>query len=242
MTAVLLVDEAPGGIRVLTLNRPERLNSFTAEGYRLLAAALREAAADETVRVVLLRGAGRAFSSGVDLDALAGTPLDEMRPRFAALLGALIDLPQPLVAAVQGPAVGFGMTILLHADVVLVADDARFRAPFTALGTAPEAASSVLLPAVVGTQRAADIILTGRWVPAEEAVAIGLAARVVPRAELEDAGRAVTGEMAAAGRAVLVAGKALLRAGRAEAARDALVREDTAARALWANGALGGPR
>lgn len=151
------------GVRTLVFNRPARLNAFTAASYRMLAAALNEAADDDSVRVVELVGAGRAFSSGVDLDALAAADTDEYADAFAVLLPALTEFPKPLLAGVHGAAVGFGTTILLHADVVVVADDARLRLPFAQLGTVPEAASSVLLPAQVGLQRATELVLTGRW-------------------------------------------------------------------------------
>ena len=163
------------GVRTLVFNRPARLNAFTAASYRMLAAALNEAADDDSVRVVELVGAGRAFSSGVDLDALAAADTDEYADAFAVLLPALTEFPKPLLAGVHGAAVGFGSTILLHADVVVVADDARLRLPFAQLGTVPEAASSVLLPAQVGLQRATELILTGRWMDAAEAVRLGLA-------------------------------------------------------------------
>ena len=103
---------------------------------------------------------------------------------FLRLLDALIDCRTPIVAAVHGPAVGFGATLLLHCDVVVVAHDARLRFPFTQLGTAPEAGSSALLPAAIGAQRAAEILLTSRWVSGDEAAAIGLAAVAVPADEV----------------------------------------------------------
>lgn len=117
-------------VRTLTLCRPSRLNAFTSASYRALAAALSAAARDHEVRVVELVGAGRAFSSGVDLDALAAAADPaEYRDSFALLLRELSAFPKPLLAGVHGAAVGFGMTILLHADVVVVADDARRCAP-----------------------------------------------------------------------------------------------------------------
>ena len=138
-----------GTVRTLTLNRPARLNAFTAASYQSLATLLVEADGDEKVHAVVLRGAGRAFSSGVDLDALRAHPdaPTELGQRFDELLDVLMTLRIPLLAAVTGPAVGFGATILLHCDLVLVADDARLRFPFTSLHTAPEAGSSMLLAA-----------------------------------------------------------------------------------------------
>ena len=230
---VTVVDD--DGVRTVMLDRPARLNAFTAASYRALAAALEAAVRDETIRVVELVGAGRAFSSGVDLDALAGTAdPDEYREAFAVLLETLIVFPKPLVAGVHGAAVGFGATILLHADVVLVADDARLRLPFTALGTAPEAGSSVLLPALVGPQRAAELLLTSRWIDAAEAVASGLAARRCAGADLRSELRQLAREIAARPPEAVAAARRLLRSGRAELVRAALEREDDAARELRA--------
>ena len=129
------------GVRILTLNRPDRINAFTASSYRRLARALDEADAGTDVSVVLMEGAGRGFSSGVDLGSVVvhDTALSEA---FDDLLESLITFSKPLLAAVHGVAIGFGATVLLHCDLVLVADTARLRLPFTALGTTPEAASS----------------------------------------------------------------------------------------------------
>lgn len=214
------------GIVTLTLNRPEKLNAFTASSYEALAELLRDAAANREARVVVLRGAGRAFSSGVDLDA-ASTDVERERlgSNFRDLIEALVALEKPLIAAVQGAAVGFGATILLHCDIVVVADDARLRYPFTLLGTAPEAASSLLLPLTVGAHRAADLILTGRWVTAEEAVRFGLAARAVPVADLDREVAGMAEALVAAPAEALAGAKRLLRAGRADALRAALRRE-----------------
>lgn len=131
---------------MLTLNRPQRHNAFTPAGYRTLAESLRAAAADDEVHVVMLSGAGPGFCSGVDLAALshAGSDLAAFDTAFHALLDALTTFPKPLLAAVHGSAVGFGFTILLHCDVVLVADDARMSAPFAALGTTRHSADEAV--------------------------------------------------------------------------------------------------
>ncbi|HEY3811161.1 MAG TPA: enoyl-CoA hydratase/isomerase family protein, partial [Acidimicrobiales bacterium] len=143
---VLTADE--GAVRVLTLNRPARLNAFTAASYRSLAESLDAADEAPAVRVVVLVGAGRGFSSGVDLDAIPtdGDSSSELSETFDGLLESLLRFSKPLIAGVHGVAVGFGATVLLHCDVVLVAEDSRIRMPFTVLGTAPEAGSSLLLP------------------------------------------------------------------------------------------------
>jgi enoyl-CoA hydratase/carnithine racemase len=221
------------GVRSVTLDRPHRLNAFTAAGYRTLAAALRGAAGDDDVRVVVLLGAGRSFCAGVDLTELAAlADTRELSAGFSALLHALAEFPKPLLAGVQGAAVGFGATILLHVDVVLAADDARLRLPFTRLGTAPEAASSVLLPRLVGHQRAAELLFTSRWIPAEEARELGLVARCCPPDRLHAEVMALAREIAGLPGPAVQAAKRLLRAGWSDAVGSALAAENDAAAAL----------
>jgi enoyl-CoA hydratase/carnithine racemase len=194
--------------------------------------------------VVLLRGEGRAFSSGVDLEELSGGQEGglALRDTFDALLEVLVDLPKPLIAAVHGPAVGFGATILLHCDLVLVADDTRLRFPFTSLRTAPEAGSSALLPATVGPQRAAELLFTSRWMGAEEAVDIGLALARCPRDQLDTEARGLAERVAQQPAAAVESVKRLLRAGRADAVRAASARErGEAQRLAEALGVVGPP-
>jgi enoyl-CoA hydratase/carnithine racemase len=220
-----------GRVRILTLNRPDRSNAFTASSYRGLARALDEADANGDVSVVLMKGAGRAFSSGVDLAAV-GVDATALSETFDDLLESLITFSKPLLAAVHGVAIGFGATILLHCDLVLVADTARLRLPFTALGTTPEAASSSLLPRLVGPQRAADLLLTSRWFSGTEAAQMGLAARCYPEASLHAAATDLARELAGLPDAALAAVKRLLRDGAGDDAREALSRERDAARSL----------
>jgi enoyl-CoA hydratase/carnithine racemase len=222
---VFNADEGP--VRTITLNRPQRLNAFTAESYQALAAALQDADREATVGAVVLTGAGRAFSSGVDLGAVAaeGPGRRDLATTFNDLLEALMAFSKPLLAAVHGVAVGFGATILLHCDVVLVAEDTRIRFPFTSLGTAPEAGSSVLLPALIGPQRAADLLYTSRWVSGAEAVTLGLAASCHPADEVADRARATARVMTAQPGQAVAAAKRLIRSGRRDAVRAALARE-----------------
>ncbi len=151
-------------------------------------------------------------------------------------------LDKPLVAAVQGPAVGFGATLLLHCDLVLVANDARLRFPFTFLQTSPEAASSVLLPLLAGPQRAAELLFTSRWVDSAEAVDLGLALRRCPPDRLGAEAITLADAVAAQPPVAVAAAKRLLRSGRADAVRAALARERNEAHRL--SEALGpmGPR
>jgi enoyl-CoA hydratase/carnithine racemase len=220
-----------GRVRRVTLNRPERVNAFTALSYRSLARVLDEADGAGEVSVVLMEGAGRGFSSGVDLASIS-VEGEALGKSFDTLIESLIRFSKPLLAAVHGAAVGFGTTLLLHCDLVLVADTARLRFPFTALGTTPEAASSVLLPQIVGLQRAADLLLTSRWISGSEAAQMGLAARCCPEASLHSEAFATAQALSELPDAALAAGKRLVRAGATALIRDAFSRERAEAGAL----------
>lgn len=215
-------------VRVITLNRPERLNAFTPSSYRAFAAALRDAAGNEQTAAVLVVGAGRAFCSGVDLVELATAAPSEVAGAFDELIGELLDFPKPLVAGVHGSAVGFGTTLLLHCDVVIVADDARLRLPFTELGTVPEAGSSWLLAQVVGSQNASELLLTARWIAGTEAVTLGIANRATEASTVLADATALAHRIAALPRGATEATKRLVRHGRAEAVRAAMQREHEA--------------
>lgn len=179
-----------GRVRTVALNRPERLNAFSNQLVADLAAALRDAAEDADVSVIVLTGTGRAFSAGADLKEIAEhltgpTPLGEAKSEeFVELIDVLADLPKPLIIAVNGVAVGFGMTILGFADLVFVSSDARLKCPFTALGAPPEAASTYLLPQLLGRQNAAWALLSSEWISANEARDIGLVWKVCEPADL----------------------------------------------------------
>jgi enoyl-CoA hydratase/carnithine racemase len=242
-TDQLVLADDHGAIRTLTLNRPTRLNAFTSASYRRLAELLREAAQDRAVSVVVLRGAGRAFSSGVDFEELADERgALELKDAFDALVATLLDVDKPLLAGVHGPAVGFGATILLHCDLVLLADDARLRFPFTSLRTAPEAGSSALLPLTVGPQRAAELLFTARWIGAAEAVDIGFALSCCSRERLDEETRALAERVAHQPAAAVASAKRLLRAGRAELVAAASTRERAEAQHLLAAlGSVGRP-
>ncbi|WP_435741377.1 enoyl-CoA hydratase/isomerase family protein [Nocardioides sp. SYSU DS0663] len=169
-------------VRTLTLDRPEALNAFNEALYDALADALLEAAEDPAVAVVLLTGSGRAFSAGTDLlemHRIATDPTFERgRHGFPGLVDALAAFPKPLVVAVNGVGLGIGATVLGFADLAFMATDARLKCPFTSLGVAPEAASSYLLPRLVGRQQAAWLLLSAEWISAAEAEEMGLVWRV----------------------------------------------------------------
>jgi enoyl-CoA hydratase/carnithine racemase len=181
-------------VRTLTLNRPEVLNAFNEELYEATAVALREAAADPDVAVVLLTGAGRAFSAGNDLkemqQRITDPAFNSQGSHFTAMIEALADLPKPLICAVNGVGVGIGATVLGYADLVFMSSTARLKTPFTSLGVAPEAASSYLLPQLIGRQNAAWLLMSSEWVDAAEAHQMGLAWKVCePDDLLAQAGR-----------------------------------------------------
>ena len=225
-----VVDE--GRVRVVTFNRPEALNAFNEDLYHAAAEALEAAAASDDIACVVLTGAGRAFSAGQDLGEMGR--IDTSRPRddtapvgFPHFLDTLAALPKPVIAAVNGIGVGIGMTMLLHVDLALAATTARLRAPFVPLGVVPEAAGSLLMPVVMGNQRAAEKLYTGEWISADEAVECGLALRAVPPHELMDAALDLGRRIAKMPVASLRATKRLVVAARVDAVRAARAREDT---------------
>lgn len=169
-----------GAIQRITINRPDKKNALTADMYAAIAEALRGADADAGVRAVLLHGAGDAFTAGNDLqDFLANAPRYSDAPVFR-FLNAVSHAEKPLVAAVSGVAVGVGTTMLLHCDLVYAEEGAKLALPFVNLGLCPEAASSFLLPAIVGYQRAAELLLLGEAFDARKAWELGLVTEVVP--------------------------------------------------------------
>jgi enoyl-CoA hydratase/carnithine racemase len=169
-------------VRTLTLDRPDALNAFNEALYDATAQALLDAAEDPTVAVVLLTGNGRAFSAGTDLlemHQLATDPDFERGTHgFLGLLDALVAFPKPLICAVNGLGLGIGATVLGFADLAFMSSTARLKCPFTSLGVAPEAASSYLMPLLLGRQNAAWLLLSAEWVDAEQAREMGLVWRV----------------------------------------------------------------
>jgi enoyl-CoA hydratase/carnithine racemase len=165
-------------VRTLTLNRPEALNAFNEALYDELTVALRDAAADEAVAVVLLTGTGRAFSAGTDLAEMAdrvGNPsFVPGKHGFTGLIDALEEFDKPLILAINGLGLGIGLTIIGFADLAFMSTEARLKCPFSSLGVAPEAASSYLLPHLIGRQNAAWVLMSSEWITASEAIDMGL--------------------------------------------------------------------
>jgi enoyl-CoA hydratase/carnithine racemase len=218
--------EDDAAVRLLTLDRPEAKNAFNRELYDAVRVALGEAAADDSVTVCVITGAGDIFSAGQDLKVLAAIKDDpDAAKGFDPFVRVLAAFDKPLIAAVNGAAVGVGTTMLPHCDLVLVSDTARFKLPFVALGLVPEAASSLLLPAVVGPQAAAHLLLTGDWMDAEEAVARGLAWKRFAPEELLEETLGLARRIAAAPLEAVRNTKRLLQAARSEAVGAAMDRE-----------------
>lgn len=175
--SILRVDDRER-VRTLTLNRPEALNAFNEALYDELTEALRSAAADDTVAVVLLTGAGRAFSAGTDLAEMAervtNTDFVNGTHGFTGLIDALEELDKPLILAINGLGLGIGLTMIGFADIAFMSTQARLKCPFASLGVAPEAASSYLLPHLIGRQNAAWVLMSSEWITAPEALEMGL--------------------------------------------------------------------
>lgn len=183
----LQIDDA-NRVRTLTFNRPDALNAFNEALYDETTVALTDAAADPDVAVVLLTGAGRAFSAGNDLvemqTRITNPDFTPGEHGFYGMIEALTAFPKPLICAVNGVGVGIGTTILGFADFAFMSTTARLKCPFTSLGVAPEAASSYLLPRLIGRQNAAWLLMSSEWVGAHEAKEMGLVWKVCEPDEL----------------------------------------------------------
>ena len=165
-------------VLTLSLDRPEKMNALTRDMYADLARFLNEAAGDFGVRAVILTSAGDHFTAGNDIKDFMDHPPTSQDSTVAAFLGAILEFPKPLLAAVKGNAIGVGTTMLLHCDVVVADPKTSFSMPFVSLGLVPEAGSSLLFPALVGYQRAAKIFMTGESFSAESAKEMGLVAEI----------------------------------------------------------------
>lgn len=207
--------EVEGGVMALTLNRPEKKNALTGAMYASLAAAIEAAEADPAVRCVLIQAQGDMFTAGNDLGdfALMGSsaPSDEDAAPFNPLLMTLARAKIPIVAAVHGRAVGIGVTLLLHCDLVVVAEDALLSTPFVKLALIPELASSLLLPMRIGHARAFALFVLGEPITGVEAARLGLANVAVPAHEVRAKARAYAEAVAARPPAAVAVTKGLMR-------------------------------
>ncbi|MGN0062779.1 MAG: enoyl-CoA hydratase/isomerase family protein [Nocardioides sp.] len=238
MTILQVEDEQR--VRTLTLNRPDALNAFNEALYDATARALNEAAEDPSVAVVLLTGAGRAFSAGTDLLEMHQLATDPTFERgeygFLGLIDALAAFPKPLVVAVNGLGLGIGATVLGFADLGFMSTAARLKCPFTSLGVAPEAASSLLFPQLVGRQNAAWILLSAEWITAQQALDMGLVYALAEPEDLLATARKHAEVLAARPISSLVAVKRTMTAPHREAVAQARERENAAFAEL-----MGGP-
>jgi len=221
----LLIDQSDS-ILTLTLHRPDKKNALTRDMYAALADAIQAAQTEDGIRAVIIQGSEQCFTSGNDVSDFINQPPGGQDSPVSRFLKAICHAEKPLIAAVNGPAVGVGTTMLLHCDLVYVADNARLKMPFVNLGLCPEAGSSFLLPRLLGHLRAAELLLLGEEVSGQRAADIGLANQALP------AGRAVLNAARAAALRIaeLPPGsirltKQLIRQGVADVANDVMERE-----------------
>ena len=216
------------GVMTLTLNRLARKNSITAAMYAVLADALESAKSDAAVRALVIQGHETIFSAGNDIgDFLNQPPSKPDAPVFRFLYG-ISSFPKPIVAAVCGPAVGVGTTMLLHCDLVYAGDNAAFSMPFVNLGLCPEAASSILAAQLMGYHRAAEALLLGEPFMAEAALEMGLVNRIVPPAEANALAQRQAMKLAAKPLSALMETKRLMKKGHAASVAERIAEEGVA--------------
>jgi len=236
-----ILSDVADGIGTLTLNRPEKLNAYTTEMGEEVTAVLRAWRADPAVRAVVLTGAGRGFCAGVDLEHLkahqAGANASK-GPRLGEedflrkLPLELAEYPKPLIAAVNGAAIGVGVTMILPCDVRLASEEAKLGLAFVKLGILPGLGSTHLLPRIVGRAKALELVLSARTIPAREALEIGLVNAVLPAEKLLPAARELAASMAAHRPEVLAAAKAAVNYGAEHSLEEAMRNEERASAAL----------
>jgi 2-(1,2-epoxy-1,2-dihydrophenyl)acetyl-CoA isomerase len=230
----IIVEQDANGVATLTLNRPESLNALNSALLDEMRAAV-ERLPGEGARCLLLTGAGRAFSSGADLAAGAGGGMPDdlgaaLEEHFNPLIEAILAAPVPVVAAVNGPCAGAGCSLALAADIVLAGRSAYFLQAFVNIGLVPDAGATWLLPRLAGRARAIEMMMLGERVPAEQAQAWGMIARVVEDAALADEARALAARLAAGPTRALGLIRRLARDSAHLSLADALAAERTAQR------------
>ncbi|WP_307845894.1 enoyl-CoA hydratase-related protein [Saccharomonospora sp. NB11] len=203
-TSEVLLTTDTDGVRTLTFNRPKAYNSLTVELKERLLTALREAAEDDTVRAVVLTGAGKAFCAGQDLKEHVATlrsdidnPLATVAEHYNPIVTALVELPKPVIAAVNGSAAGAGAALAYACDLRIASTSASFSMAFAGVGLGPDSGASWTLQRLVGAGRAVELMLLGRKVDSDEALRIGLVGEVVPDDELAARAHAVAARLAA---------------------------------------------
>lgn len=200
----ILLDTSDG-IATLTLNRPKKLNAWTPHMAGEILDALKKVDEDDSVMVTILTGAGRGFCAGMDLSGGGSTfdasarqeeASDSSFPSTTEIVRTLLDLKKPVIAAINGPAVGVGVTMILPMDIRIASESARIGLVFVRRGVVPELASPWFLPRIIGVSKAAELLYTGRIIGAQEALECGLVSRVVPDDRLMDVAREMAGEIA----------------------------------------------
>jgi enoyl-CoA hydratase/carnithine racemase len=214
VTEHVIVSRSDGVMR-LTMNRPQRKNALTAAMYDKLTASLEDAERDDAVRAILLEGSGGAFTAGNDLADFLAVAKGEAEFRAVPFIRKIALLEKPLVAAVDGVAVGVGTTLLFHCDLVYATPAATFLAPFVDLGLVPEAASTVTIPARLGLAKASEFLLLTNGFDAEEALRLGIVNAVAPAAELSNLAFGAASRLAAKPVGALQATRRLIRGDRA---------------------------
>ncbi|CAN5681418.1 enoyl-CoA hydratase [soil metagenome] len=210
-----ILTHVDAGVMTITLNRVDKKNSITSAMYGAMADALAQAEGDAAIRVVLFQGHETIFSAGNDIgDFLNKPPAGKDSPVFRFLHG-IAAFPKPIIAAVCGPAVGVGTTMLFHCDLVYAGDNAAFSMPFVNLGLCPEAASSLLVPQMMGYHRAAEALLMGDPFMAEAALEVGLVNRIVPPTEANGVAQSQARKLAAKPIGSLLETKRLMKKGQA---------------------------
>lgn len=204
------------GVLEIRLNRPEKKNALTRAMYETVSVALQQADGDPAIRVALLTGTGDTFTSGNDIKDFQARGASNEPRGGSVFLPVISSMQKPLIAAVNGAAIGVGTTMLLHCDLIVAARSARFVMPFTSLGLVPEAASSLLVPRLLGHQRASALLLLGEPLDAATALQWGLVNRVVDDAALMDVAREMGRRLAALPPAAVRATKRLMKSGGSE--------------------------
>ena len=205
------------GVMTLTFNRLDKKNSITGDMYAAMAQAVDQAQADAAIRVLVIQGHESIFSAGNDIGDFLNKPPSTVDSPVFQFMRALTMFEKPVIAAVAGPAVGIGTTLLFHCDLVYAGDNAAFSMPFVNLGLCPEFASSFLAPQMFGYHRAAEALLMGEAFFAEAALEIGLVNRVVPPTEVNGYAQAQAKKMAAKPLSALIETKRLMKGGQSKA-------------------------
>lgn len=217
--------EISEGILTLRINRPDKKNALNLAMYQALADALTKADSDEAVRVVLICGSDECFTSGNDLADFLSAPQIGPESPGMQFLAAISEARKPLVAAVNGLAVGVGVTMLLHCDLVYAGKSATFQMPFVNLGLCPEAGSSLLLPRIMGHQRAAELLLLGEVFSAEKAYRLGIITELCQDGDVLATARSRALQLAAQPAAAVRLAKSLLKCDYASQLRDTIAEE-----------------